>query len=183
MRVTGLALSDGALLGCVRCSIARLAGRILIRAQTALRQPRERAKDHPHRRADRERQVGAGAGAGRKARRHDHQCQFHAGLSRPAHHHGAADAGRGGARAAPALRPRRCGGELFRRPLVRGGRRRARGDATRIGRVGHRRRRHRALFQGADARACRRAADSRRKSATRCARGSQATAPRRCMRS
>ena len=60
----------------------------------SLPQARDRAnhRRHPHRRADDERQVGACARARREARRHHHQCQFHAGLSRPAHHHGAADA-------------------------------------------------------------------------------------------
>ena len=47
----------------------------------------------------------------------DRQCRFDAGLSRSAHHHRAAVAGRRGARAASALRPCRCGGELFGRPL------------------------------------------------------------------
>ena len=42
-------------------------------------------------RPDRERQVGAGAGAGRAPRRRRHQCRFHAGLSRPARHHRAAE--------------------------------------------------------------------------------------------
>ena len=53
------------------------------------------------------------------ARRRRHQRQFHAGLSRPARHHRAADAGGGGARAASALRPCRRRRELFGRPLVR----------------------------------------------------------------
>ncbi len=59
--------------------------------------------------------------ARRTARRHDHQRRFHAGLSRPAHHHRAADAGGRAPRAAPALRSCRCRGELFGRPLVRRG--------------------------------------------------------------
>ena len=60
-------------------------------------------------------------------RRHGHQCQFDAGLSRPAHHHRAAVAGGRSACAAPALRPCRCRRELFRGPLVHRGRRGARG--------------------------------------------------------
>ena len=84
------------------------------------------AKRGAYCRADRQRQVGAGAAAGREARRHDRQCQLHAGLSRSAHHHRAADAGGRSARAAPALRPCRCGGELFDRAMAARRRRGAR---------------------------------------------------------
>ena len=91
----------------------------------------------------------------------DHQRRFHAGLPRPAHHHGAAVAGGGAPGAAPAVRPPRRGGELFRRALVHGRRRDARSDKTLRPRR-DRRRRHRALFQVADARDRRGAAGSGR---------------------
>ena len=110
-------------------------------------------------RADRERQVGAGAEARRASARRYHQCGFDAGLSRSADHHGAADAGRGGARAASPLRSRRCGGELFGRPLVRRCRRGAEASLGR-GQGADPHRRHRPLLQGADARALRGAADA-----------------------
>ena len=68
---------------------------------------------------------GARLGARRAGRRNDHQCQFDAGLPRPAGAHGAAERGRGEAAAASSLRPCRRGGKLFRRPLAR----RCRGSA------------------------------------------------------
>ena len=84
-------------------------------------------------------------------RRHDRQCGLDAGLSRPARHHGAADAGGGGAGAAPALWACRCGGELFGRALACGCRAGAGGGEGGRARADPRRR-HRALLQGADAR-------------------------------
>ena len=116
----------------------------------------------------------------RSDRRRRHQCRFHAGLSRPARHHGAADAGGGGARAAPALRPCRCRGEFLRRRM--GGRcRDGAGGSARAKPPADFRRRLRPLFQGADARPVGGAADSGRRSAKACARGWSATASRRCM--
>ena len=98
---------------------------------------------------------------GRGAGRQHHQCRFHAGLPRSAHHHGASGGGGGGAHPASAVRPCRRGGELLRRPLVRRCARGAGGGGA--GRApAHRGRRHRALFQGPDAGACRRPADPRR---------------------
>ena len=61
----------------------------------------------------------------------------------------AAERGRRGARAAPPLRPRRRPRALFGRRLARG-RREGAARGGRRGRAGHRRRRHRPLFQGAD---------------------------------
>ena len=114
-----------------------------------------------YRRADRQRQVGAGARAGAKNRRRRHQCRFHAGLSRPARHHGAADAGRGGAGAAPALRPCRRRREFLRRQL--GGRCcKGAGGSARAKSPADFCRRLRSVFQGADAGAVGGAADPRR---------------------
>ena len=151
-------------------------------ANRRLARAREPTRRHPPRRTDRERQVGAGACARGAARRHRHQRRFHAGLSRPAHHHRAADAGRGGARAASALRPCRRGGELFGRPLVRRCERGARGGAAGPGACrsswaapGSISRRSRAGLPP-----CRR---SRPTSARRCARGSRPRASRRSMTS
>ena len=113
--------------------------------------------------------------AGREARRRHRQCRFHAGLSRSAHHHRAADAGGRGARAAPALRPCRCGGELFGRALVprcrraRSPRSRAQGRVPiLVGGTG-------LYFKALTAGACRRCRRSRRRSA----RGAGATADAR----
>ena len=84
-----------------------------------------RGARHSHCRTDRQRQVRSRhrhrEGAGRRGR----QRRFHAGLSRPADHHGPADAGGGGRRRAPPVRPCGRGGELFRRPVARGRQRRA----------------------------------------------------------
>src|ERR1700730_14890563 len=53
--------------------------------------------------ADGEREVGARARAGGEPPRHHHQCGFHAGLSRPAHHHRAPPPGEEGPAAPRAL--------------------------------------------------------------------------------
>ena len=74
-------------------------------------------------------------------------------------HHGAADAGGGGAGAAPALRPCRCRREFFGRRLG-GGCGEGAGGGARARPPADLRRRLRALFQGADARAVGGAADS-----------------------
>ena len=84
---------------------------------------------------------------------------FDAGLSRPAHHHGAADA----------RRKRRacrtgCSVMSMRRRIIRSGAgvadvARVLDDVRRQGQAADLRRRHRALFQGADHRACGDAAD------------------------
>ena len=149
--------------------------------QAALAQSRRDAAHRPSGRADRQRQVGAGARSGREARRHHHQCRFHAGLSRSAHHHRAADAGGGSAGAASALRPCRRGGELFGRALVPGCAATRWPRLQRAGAPADPGRRHRALFQGADAGACGRAADPRRTSAQPSGTGSRPRASRRSM--
>ena len=110
----------------------------------------------------------------------DRQCRLHAGLSRPAHPHRAADAGGRGAGAASALRPCRCRRELFGRPLAAP--MRARRSTTVAARrpVADPGRRHRALLQGADA-GLAAVPPIPPRSAPRCARGCGARAPRRCM--